>query len=278
MKKHFILIIVVFILVAGLLVAGHLKTTINKPTIVQASSKEAWPTDKITDRHAFLEGVIFAQQEMNDMRLKAAISARLDPKGILSGLEGVLILVEDVDPKAEKYGLTRQLLKTQTELRLRQHGIRVFTEKENLQNYEHLLDQGKKRFENLPLELRSVTESFDENDSDEHFLQTLREIIQQTERQPLLPGAAFLHIHVSTGVDEERRLAESIIRVEFKEDAFVCRDGAFCCASVWQKVGVATCSLSDLKDFVRDALRNYVDEFINDYLAANPNDRSSEKK
>ena len=120
MIKHFIPVIVAFVLVAGLLVAGHLKTAINNPPIVQASSKEASPTDKITDRRAFVEGVFFVQ----DMKYRALC----DTKDILAGLDGVKVLVEALHPCTEKHGLTRKVLQTDAELRLRMHGIKVGTD------------------------------------------------------------------------------------------------------------------------------------------------------
>lgn len=43
----------------------------------------------------------------------------------LKGFHGVGVLVEDLRPEAEKYGLTKEALQTDTELRLRQYGIKV---------------------------------------------------------------------------------------------------------------------------------------------------------
>ena len=49
----------------------------------------------------------------------------------LKGLQGVLVFVEDsIKPEGKKYGLTKQQLKTDVELRLRQNAIRLLTKEE----------------------------------------------------------------------------------------------------------------------------------------------------
>lgn len=57
-----------------------------------------------------------------------------ETKEVLQGLQGVLVLVEDIIPEVEKYGLTKRDIQTDTELQLRQYGIRVFTLKEQILN------------------------------------------------------------------------------------------------------------------------------------------------
>ena len=53
-------------------------------------------------------------------------------KEVLQGMEGVFVLVSSIEPEIEKYGLTSQGLKTDTELQLRQYGIKVLTREERL--------------------------------------------------------------------------------------------------------------------------------------------------
>jgi hypothetical protein len=48
----------------------------------------------------------------------------------LVGLQSVKVSVKDLAPEVEKYGLTKQALQTDAELRLRQHSIKVLTEEE----------------------------------------------------------------------------------------------------------------------------------------------------
>lgn len=48
----------------------------------------------------------------------------------LKGLQGVLVAIENIDPVAQKDGLTKDLLQTDVELQLRKSGIKVLTEEE----------------------------------------------------------------------------------------------------------------------------------------------------
>jgi hypothetical protein len=50
----------------------------------------------------------------------------------LAGLRGVEVVVEKMDPEAERRGLTGNQIKTEVERWLRQAGVRVLTEKERL--------------------------------------------------------------------------------------------------------------------------------------------------
>ena len=51
-------------------------------------------------------------------------------RSTLIGLPGVHVYVEEVNPEAERDGLSKSGIQTQTELLLRQAGIRVFTDDE----------------------------------------------------------------------------------------------------------------------------------------------------
>lgn len=66
---------------------------------------------------------------------KSASSAEpawANKKEVLQGLQGVRVLVGDIKPEVEKYGLTEKSLQTDTELQLRLYGIKVFTLEERL--------------------------------------------------------------------------------------------------------------------------------------------------
>lgn len=268
MIKRFIPFVVVFVLVVGLLAQASMEKVL-----------EVFPTGKITDRLAFSVGATFAQQEIDAIRYKEALDAPRDEKDILAGLEGVQVSFENINPKVEKYGLTRQLLQTDTELRLRQHGIRIFTDEEVKQNFIHgLVERDKKNFENLIPKLRSLEESLAGKGSDEHFLQCLRDIIQHSKQQRTTSQLPVLCLNVNAIVFEESHFAAFSIDVQLREVAKIDRNGAFRPAQIWESHGVAGCSSSCLKDYVRECLRDYVDKFINDYLAANPKDRSSQNE
>jgi ferredoxin-fold anticodon binding domain-containing protein len=51
-------------------------------------------------------------------------------KDTLKGLQGVYVIIEDLEPEVEKLGLTRQQLQTDVELKLRQNSIKVLSEEE----------------------------------------------------------------------------------------------------------------------------------------------------
>ncbi len=282
-RKHLILFVVVFVLVAGFLVQANSKqgsATSDRiqsfeEALVRRHSKEVSTIGKITDRRAFLQGVFFAQRVVECIRNiegpLIGLRARRDTKGILGGLETVCVLVENIDPDAEKCGLTQELLQTATELRLRTHGIKVATDVQPKDEkvVEQTIADGILRHWEYGTDAKS----------DEDFLRSAREYIRRDvfETYQLSGQLPTLYVNVNTIVHEERRLAAFAISVELQEGAYLCRNSALVAnAPVWKKGGVGTCSSSNLKDFVREAVSDYVDEFINDYLAANPKDRSAE--
>jgi hypothetical protein len=292
-RKRLILVALVLVLVAALvaqaIMSGGLSGFTRDPNVAalvaqttasgghdqsRACIEKASPTGNTTDRRSFVAGALFAQAEMTKMQMQnEALRARCDRKHILHGLQGVQVTVEAVNPKAEKYGLTEQVLQTETELRLRQHGIRILTDEEVDQSLvRDFVEHDKKRREILSSKYCSFEESLGQ--SDEHFLQCLREVIQYSGplRTPSPPP--YLYINVNTVVSEESHRAAFSVDVQLKEVASVCRNGAACVAAIWERSGVGVSSLSDLKEYVRESLRDHLDEFINAYLAANPKDRS----
>ena len=52
-------------------------------------------------------------------------------RATLRGLKGFEVLIEDIAPEAKEDGLTKDLIKTDVELRLRKAGIRVLTKEES---------------------------------------------------------------------------------------------------------------------------------------------------
>ena len=279
-KKHFVPVVVVFILIAGFLV--HARSKKRSPTLdeiqlledalMQARIKEVSPIGKMTNRSAFLEGVFFSQRIIGHIRNiegpLLGLRALRDRKDILVGMESVVVVV-NVDPEAEKYDVTKKLLQNDTELRLRTHGIKVGKD---------VQPQDEKVVEQTGADaiIRLWQQAIDAK-SDEDFLQSVREWVRRDflETYQLSGQLPVLYINFNTIVDEGRRDAVFSIRVELQEGAYLCRNGAlFCDAPVWKKgVGIGTCSPNDLKDYVRECLRDIVDMFINDYIAANPKDR-----
>lgn len=274
--RHFIPAVVTFVLVAsGLLVQASMSDTQDQRALW---IQETFPNGKITDRHAFFLGAMFAEQEISKIRAAAYISAlesisRNDINYVLGGLEGVRVAVIGVEAEDEKYGLTQQLLQTDTELRLRQHGIRVLT----LEDSKAIVVQDTNEWEIVAAKTRPVFETLAQPD-DSLFLRALQELIQQSEQQATLSQPPpCLFVFVKTTVSEEtERVAFSIV-VEVSEGARLSRNGQFCHPTIWRTWGVALCSTSRLKECVRECLRDTLDQFINAYLAANPKDHLSQE-
>ncbi|HUV63077.1 MAG TPA: hypothetical protein VMW24_04210 [Sedimentisphaerales bacterium] len=243
-RMQWILVIVVLcVLIAGV--------------VVQAGKTRTLPTRKITDRFAFLEGVFFAQE----CQLQAQL--RYETENILSGLQGVLVIVDGVNPQAAEYGLTKQALQTDTELRLRQHGIRVFTKQEWERSHT---DSTAKYAEQNETFKRFLLDEIQEK-SDEDFLQSLREYLPRSED----PAIAALHVSVSVLVDSEQRGLAFNIEIRLMEGAELRRtQKSFADGIVWESGSLlGTMPLTNVEN-VREHVRDKVDEFINAYLAANP--------
>ena len=56
----------------------------------------------------------------------------IEQRDTLRGLQGVAVAVEGLEPEVEQLGLTSEALQTDTELQLRQYGIRVLSHQEQL--------------------------------------------------------------------------------------------------------------------------------------------------
>jgi hypothetical protein len=285
-RERFILVALVLVLVAALvaqaIMSGGLSGFTKDPNVAalvaqtttsrgddqsRACIEKACPNGKITDRVDFLAGAMFAHVEMGKMRNEAFLTF-CDGKHILPGLQGVQVEVGGLRPDLEKYGLTKQLLQTDTELRLRQHGIRIFTDEEANQS---IVEQKEKGEASAYAKHYSLGESLDPKDSEEHFLQRLTDLLQDLQHTSSPPPT--LVINVNPAVLEDSGRAAFSIKVELQELASVLRNRASCLAATWQTGSVGACSSSDLKEYVRECLRDEVDQFINAYLAANPKAR-----
>ncbi len=188
-----------------------------------------WPAQQITG-----ETNLSAKDKKTDSNLtalqKAALSVKsvlADGKDVLQGLEGVSVLVEYIEPEVEKYGLTRKDLQTDTELLLRQYGIKVLTFEERLS----------------------------------------------------MPEMPLLYINVTAYIREEIPVAAVAILVELHEDVLLLREPTRTCvgACTWQGGYVVRVGVNGIKD-LREDVKDLVNEFINDYLAANPKEIEAQSK
>jgi competence protein ComGC len=135
----------------------------------------------------------------------------------LVGLKGVEVLVEVVKPEAEHLDLSKDMIKTDVELRLRKAGVKVLTQEDRLK----------------------------------------------------IPGWPCLY--VSTTILSERHLYYAVlIKVEVGEMVTLAR-GQEVYAPIWRtsRTGLLGAPIA-IERNIRDKVGDLVDEFINDYLAANP--------
>jgi hypothetical protein len=75
-------------------------------------------------------------------------------KDVLRGLKGLAVVVEDINPDVEKYGLGKNQIKTDIELKLRMAGIEVQTEEKNLKSLGSpflYIEVGVMKIESMPV-------------------------------------------------------------------------------------------------------------------------------
>ena len=141
-------------------------------------------------------------------------------RGNVKGLQGVLVVTEEISPDLEKDGVTQAQLKTRVvELKLRQAGIRVLTEDE--------------------------------------WLKT--------------PGCPWLYLMINSVHGASAWVYATYVRLELRENVKLVRDGSMAVSSAvtWQKGYGGLIGTARLRGIYETA-DNLTDEFVNDFLAANP--------
>jgi hypothetical protein len=135
----------------------------------------------------------------------------------LRGLKGLEVVVEVIEPQAERLGLTRAQVQTDVELRLRKAGIRVLTEEE-------------------------------------------------AERQ----GSTYLYINITASEARDvPGLYSYLIDLSFRQRVILERDQSIrTIAATWNIASKGVVGANKLRN-LREIVADYIDEFINDYLAAN---------
>lgn len=145
----------------------------------------------------------------------------------LLGLKGVRVYVELV-PGARIGGLTKRALQTDTELQIRQNGIKVFSSEDS---------------------------------------------ISEAGRSPKL--------HIVVGIAKTRQYGGcgySATAALWQWAELFREPGIFCSAITWMDLKVGFSSMRKAEAAIKDAVRELVDKFINDYLAANPKESSPKSK
>ena len=80
-----------------------------------------------------------------------------------------------------------------------------------------------------------------------------------------LPGSPYLYINVI--VSENSKAAS--ISVDLVQDAILVRDGQFATGVTTWNTGALITNPADAQD-IRNAIKDYVDKFLNDWLSVNP--------
>jgi hypothetical protein len=137
--------------------------------------------------------------------------AEADESRTLAGLFGVQVVVESMDLDAARDGLTTSSLQTIMELRLRQAGIRVLTETENLRapgNPYLYVNVGTGKEPSLGIYVY-------------HLSLTLRERVRLDRNPDTREFAETWHARGQFGYIPVRRLHEVRISVEEQVDEFI---------------------------------------------------------
>jgi predicted Zn-ribbon and HTH transcriptional regulator len=193
-----------------------------------------WKGKKMKARKKWIAGIVLALFVMvtahvtnvaSEAERRAGRTAQLNvvmdgnQRDVLAGLEAVSVTVEEFPAGTEKFGLSREALQTDVELRLRQYGVSVCA------------------------------------------------------KESLKPGFALLYVDVTPVIIEDAPLGAISVSVELKEAVRLLRSPTICVASTWSRGSVLLYGTSKLKE-VRQDVKDLVDEFINDYLAANLKEES----
>jgi len=211
-------------------------------------------------RRAFLEGVLFAARQRETMLLKPPVG--FNTKDVLAGIETVEVIVEDLAPVVEKYGLAKKDLRAGIESQLRRRRIELMSPQpaktasaENAQNAE----QGEEPNEAL-MQLVNV-------ESEERFKQDVNDYLQQREPKS---SSGILDVTVIAVVDESAGFAAYSVHVQFLQPVQLLRpDPARSLAATWAVGKVGTVSLKEFPS-IGDQASEIVDAFIDDYFEANP--------
>jgi hypothetical protein len=108
-------------------------------------------------------------------------------------------------------------------------------------------------------------------ESDERFLRYVREYLQHGQQHS---SATILAINVNAVVDEEMGYASYSIHIQLMQGVLLLgQSPRRSLATTWQIGRVGYISPSEFEQ-IREHVRDTIDEFINEYLAANP-DRGS---
>jgi hypothetical protein len=226
---------------------------------VQAEpAKEPVPNAIQQRRRVFLEGVLFAAQQREAMLLKPPAS--FNTRDVLAGIEAVEVIVEDLAPVVEQYGLAREDLQAGVESQLRRHRIEVVAAQPSATTEAPPAEQAE--------ELNEALMQMAGAESDESFEQDVRAYLQHSEP---VSSSGILDMTVSAVVDETAGFAAYSVHVQFLQPVQLLRpDPRRSLAATWAVGKVGYVSLNEFTT-VGEQAGEIIDAFIDDYMGANPN-------
>jgi predicted secreted protein len=94
------------------------------------------------------------------------------------------------------------------------------------------------------------------------------------------PGHPVLHVYVICVPSSDNSMFAISVQVKFCQDVYLARDPKIgCIAATWSApILTGFSDKSGLRNLVREYLPDCIDEFINDYLEANPKEQKDAKK
>lgn len=260
-------------------------------SVMPAGGTKEVSAHTVISRQSFLAGLMASKF--------AAIPSRFTSEGsadILEGLEAVRVIVERLSPKVEKYELRVQELQTDTELRLRQYGIKVVTQEErfgiSMESAKRdgesearmtilIMTEPSKPLEEMEEPYKSLFEHVENAINDKNIeYHLLGEGVKNFLNYNKPPSsAARLYINILPVIMEDIGLAVVDVSIQLQESVILKRDRSVSCSSAvtWEQDILITCGLDKLSK-VRLHVRDLVDKFINDYLSANPKSKNKGQK
>jgi hypothetical protein len=164
----------------------------------------------------------------------------------LAGLKAVDVLIEELTPDTKSMGLSEGLLKTVVELRLRQAGVAL------------LEDLPEPDYKNMP--------NPQDKEAWGRFLNSAVQLLNARQQHAKL----YLNLHCLK--IRETSLYVYHVQLEVDQEARLDRNNEIWLplATTWYRGTLGFASRDQISEAIRGDVSDLVDDFINQYLSANP--------
>ena len=164
----------------------------------------------------------------------------------LAGIGPIKVLVENIPADIEPTGLTMETLRTAVELRLRQNSVPLADEADPY----------------LYIDVTALRSS--------NFVGYVYGVNVELRQPVQIVHPADFRISALERLNAEVRRRENAQTALPVSDARIATGLIVFDASTWNVRSIGAAPLNELRSIVRDYVLDYVDRFINDYLAVNP--------